>query len=84
MSGPLGPGAPCQAKPPPGPSLPIWSYFIRFAGSLSTSYASFTSLNLSAPFALSLATSGWYSRAFFRKALRISSALAVRVTPKVS
>ena len=60
---------------------PSVSYFLRFSGSLSTSCASLISLNFSSASFLFLATSGWYWRASLRKALRMSSALALRSKP---
>jgi hypothetical protein len=52
--------------------------------SASTSYAVDTALNLSSDARSPGLTSGWYFFASLRYALRISSALASRLTPRVS
>ena len=65
---PPAPGAPPNgARPPPKPAnAPPASYSLRFSGSDSASYASWTSLKRSSAFGSPWLRSGWYSRASFR------------------
>ena len=82
MSKPSKPPAPCPA-PLRTPAWPKRSYCWRRWGSLSTWYASLTSLKRSEA-SLALFRSGWYSIAFWRKALRMSSSDAWALTPSTS
>src|SRR5690242_1883598 len=69
-----------RPNPPPANSRRVSSYSLRLAGSDSTLWASDTALNLSAALGSEL-VSGCRSRANFRYARLISSALASEETP---
>ena len=86
----MSPKPPKSAKPskpaPPFMFTPAWpsrSYLARFSESVSTWYASFTSLKRSVASGL-LFRSGWYSSASFLNAFRTSSSEAVRGRPRTS
>ena len=79
---PKPPKPPCPA-PPSNAAWPNWSYWAFLVSSLSTSYASEISLNLSSAPG-SLLISGWYCFDNLRYAFLISAALALLLTPSTS
>jgi hypothetical protein len=66
------------------PSWPNWSYCLRFTSSESTSYAWEICLNFCSASLSPGLRSGWCLSASVRNALRISSGVAVRATPRSS
>ncbi len=76
------------APPPPfgrrPPNAAMASYSRRLSGSDSTSWAWEIALKRSSALGSPAFASGWYSRASFRYAFLISSALALRETPSVA